>query len=166
MTAAALLFVVAATATGGAAAPAAPGVHSGGPRVRAGGSLPAQGRRAPGQAGVRGPLPFCNNPRYPLTKDEVRWCALIPKQDARCPELARACNRGATAEIVGHRARPQQSSTTIRFPSAPAPVRILLWILLAVGVRFSDLPDRPAGAGATPARQGRRRDRGRDRRAR
>ncbi len=129
MTAASLLFVVAATATGGAAAPAAPV------------STPAEAFPRKDVAALvkevfAAPVPFCTNPRYPLTKDEVRWCALIPKQDPRCPELARACNRGATAEIVGRRVRPQESSTSIKFPSAAAPVRILLWILLGVGVAF------------------------------
>ena len=136
MTAAALLFVVAATATGGAAAPAAPASTAAAPASAPADPFPRKDVAPLVKQVFAGPIPFCNNPRYPLTKDEVRWCTLIPKQDARCPELARACNRGATAEIVGHRARPQQSSTTIRFPSAPAPVRILLWILLAVGGAF------------------------------
>jgi len=129
VTAASLLFVVAATASGGAAAPAAPASTSADAFPRK--DVPALVKEV-----FAAPVPFCTNPRYPLTKDEVRWCALLPKQDPRCPELAHACNRGATAELVGRRARPQQSSTSIRFPSAAAPVRVLLWILLAVGVAF------------------------------
>ena len=40
------------------------------------------------------PFPFCTKPTYPLTPDEHKWCALIPKDDTRCPELAKACGRG------------------------------------------------------------------------
>ena len=136
MTAASLLFVVAATAAGGAAAPAStPAAPASTPAAPAD-AFPRKDVAALVKEVFAPPVPFCTNPRYPLTKDEVKWCALIPRQDPRCPELARACNRGATAEIVGRRARPQQSSTSIRFPSAAAPVRILLWILLGVGVAF------------------------------
>jgi hypothetical protein len=74
---------------------------------------------------------FCHDPHYPLTRDEVKWCALVPKDDPRCPDLARACSRGATAELLGQRARRQDSSTTVSFPSAPLPVRAILWVLLA-----------------------------------
>jgi len=76
---------------------------------------------------------FCHDPKYPLTPDEVKWCALLPKNDARCPELARACSRGATAELVGQRAR-RQESTTINVPSAPLPIRAVLWLILALVV--------------------------------
>ena len=76
---------------------------------------------------------FCHDPKYPLTSDEVKWCALLPKNDARCPELARACSRGATAELVGQRAR-REESTTIRVPSAPLPIRAILWVILAAVV--------------------------------
>jgi hypothetical protein len=129
VTPASLLFVVAATAAGGGAAPAAPAPTPAD-------AFPRKDVAALVKEVFAAPVPFCTDPRYPLTKDEVRWCALIPRQDARCPELARACNRGATAELVGKRARPQQSSTSIRFPSAAAPVRALLWTLLAGGVAF------------------------------
>ena len=130
-----MLFVVAATATGGAAA-TAPASTPAAPVSTPADAFPRKDVAALVKEVFATPVPFCTNPRYPLTKDEVRWCALIPKQDPRCPELARACNRGATAEIVGRRVRQQQSSTSIKFPSAAAPVRIFLWILLAVGVAF------------------------------
>jgi hypothetical protein len=77
-------------------------------------------------------ISFCHDPRYPLTRDEVKWCALLPKDDSRCPELARACSRGATAELVGQRAHRQPSTSTVSFPTAPLPLRALLWVLLAV----------------------------------
>jgi hypothetical protein len=75
---------------------------------------------------------FCHDPRYPLTREEVKWCALIKKDDARCPDLAKACGRGATAELVGKRPQRQDSTSTLSFPSAPLPVRALLWALLVV----------------------------------
>ena len=79
---------------------------------------------------------FCHDPKYPLTPDEVKWCALLPKNDARCPELARACSRGATAELVGQRARRADQGTSLSVPMAPLPIRALLWIMLALVVAF------------------------------
>ena len=64
----------------------------------------------------------------------MKWCALLPKNDARCPELARACSRGATAELVGQRARRQDVSLSV--PAAPLPIRAILWIMLALVVAF------------------------------
>jgi hypothetical protein len=76
---------------------------------------------------------FCTDPAYPLTSDELKWCALLGKDDTRCPALAKACNRGATAEVVGQRARPQRS-TSISLPSVGLPGKILLWIVLGAVV--------------------------------
>src|SRR6185295_7827375 len=77
---------------------------------------------------------FCTNPGYPLTRDELKWCDLLSKSDARCPQLAKACTRGATAELVGQQSHKQ--TTTISMPTAQLPVRMLLWIVLGVVVAF------------------------------
>jgi hypothetical protein len=78
---------------------------------------------------------FCKDESYPLTSDELKWCQLLPRDDARCPALARACTRGATGELYGQRAR-RQNETTISLPSSPLPIRALLWIVLAAVVAF------------------------------
>jgi hypothetical protein len=79
---------------------------------------------------------FCRDPKYPLTPDEVKWCALLPKNDARCPELVRACSRGATAELVSQRARRADQGTSLSMPTAPLPFRAVLWILIVLVVLF------------------------------
>jgi hypothetical protein len=77
---------------------------------------------------------FCTDPAYPLTRDELKWCDLLAKSDARCPQLLKACSRGATAELVGQQSHKQP--TTISMPTAQLPVRLLLWIVLGVVVAF------------------------------
>jgi hypothetical protein len=81
------------------------------------------------------PFPFCKNARYPLTPDEHKWCALMPKDDKRCPELAKACGLGATAKLEGNAER--RSSRQWTSPVTPLGVRILLWAVLAAGVAFA-----------------------------
>jgi hypothetical protein len=79
---------------------------------------------------------FCTDDHYPLTTDELKWCLLLPKDDARCPALARVCSRPATGELIGQRARQPGQSTTISLPSAALPIRALMWILVAAVVAF------------------------------
>jgi Domain of unknown function (DUF4129) len=132
VTNAALLLVVAVTATGGAAAPAAPasGAAPGDPFPRK--DVPTLVKQV-----YQREIPYCSNPRYPLTADEVRWCALIPKDDPRCPALARACTRGATAEVVfGRPAGKKHESPSFSLPMSPLPIRMLLWIILGLVVAF------------------------------
>jgi hypothetical protein len=128
-----LVLALGATATGGAA---------GGPSPPAGPTPPAA---APAEMLPRKDVPplvksvfeknfrFCTDPAFPLTTDELKWCALVSKEDPRCPALAKACTRGATAELVGKRAR-QQQIPSISLPLAGLPARILLWGLLAAVV--------------------------------
>ena len=75
-------------------------------------------------------FPFCTTPSYPLTSDELKWCPLLAKDDARCPALAKACSHGATADVVGQRKKP----TTISLPAFDLPVRMLLWIVLGAAL--------------------------------
>jgi hypothetical protein len=79
-----------------------------------------------------GGFSFCGDPDYALTPDELKWCALMPKHDARCPTLERACSRGATAEVVG-KLRHEPASPSFSMPYSPLLVRVLLWTLL-VGI--------------------------------
>ena len=81
------------------------------------------------------PFPFCKNPNYPLTPDEHRWCALMPKNDPRCPELAKVCGHGASARFDGNR-EPAKASRPWSLPVSPLAIRILLWGLLGVGLAF------------------------------
>jgi hypothetical protein len=78
-------------------------------------------------------LAFCHDSQYPLTDEELRWCELLPKgskkMDARCPKLAEACARGATASMVGRRRQ-----FTLSFPEVPGFVRYALWGFLIAGV--------------------------------
>jgi hypothetical protein len=78
---------------------------------------------------------FCTNPGYPLTREELKWCDLMSKSsDARCPQLSKACSRGATAELVGQRSH--KPTTTISMPTAQLPVRLLFWIVLGAVAAF------------------------------
>jgi hypothetical protein len=79
---------------------------------------------------------FCTDEKYPLTTDELKWCLLLPKDDARCPALARVCSRPATGKLIEQRARQPRDTTTISMPSSPMPVRALMWILLGAVVAF------------------------------
>jgi hypothetical protein len=73
---------------------------------------------------------FCHDPSYPLTGDEVSWCALMPGAgkdgDPRCPRFAEACRRGETASLV--RRRRMLSGEGLAIPGA------LAWVLLGIGV--------------------------------
>ena len=92
-----LALVLAATATGGAAG------GRGGPTPPGGSTPPAA---APTETLPRKDVPplvksvfeknfrFCTDPAFPLTADELKWCALVSKEDPRCPALAKACHRG------------------------------------------------------------------------
>jgi hypothetical protein len=75
---------------------------------------------------------FCHQASYPLTGDEVRWCALMPgggkTSDPRCPRLTEACQRGETARAVE---RPRQHLFSAELPAIPG---VLAWGLLALGV--------------------------------
>ena len=59
---------------------------------------------------------FCTDEHYPLTSDELKWCVLLAKEDARCPALARVCSRPATAR-AGRSARRSRGGCR----RAPAP---------------------------------------------
>jgi hypothetical protein len=75
---------------------------------------------------------FCHEPAYPLTADEVSWCALMPgggkDVDPRCPRFAEACQRGETARI---QARPRRHLFEAEVPAIPG---MLAWVLLGIGV--------------------------------
>jgi hypothetical protein len=58
-------------------------------------SPPAQGRRSAAEEGAgRQAFRVSARSRYPLTREELRWCDLVPKDDPRCPALRKACVRG------------------------------------------------------------------------
>jgi hypothetical protein len=82
------------------------------------------------------PFPFCTKATYPLTPEEHRWCALMPKDDKRCPELAKACGLGATAKFEGTKEARERAHAPWKSPVSPLGIRILLWVLLAAGVGF------------------------------
>jgi hypothetical protein len=133
VTGASLAFVL-AVAAGGAPAPGAPAASADAVQTN---SFPRKDVPTLVKQVFARDVTFCHDPRYPLTRDEVRWCALLRKNDERCPDLAKACSRGATAELVGQRARREESNpTTLSFPSASLPVRVVLWALLGLVVAF------------------------------
>ncbi len=68
---------------------------------------------------------FCHDPSYPLTQEELEWCALLPAKDTRCPSLRRACAAGVRAELVG-----QQQKLELKLPELPAFASVILWVLL------------------------------------
>jgi hypothetical protein len=82
-------------------------------------------------------FPFCRDPSYPMTAEEIAWCDLLPrgpkgsetKPDARCPGLAALCTKGPTAELMGR--QRLRRSFSVQGPVIPSAV---VWILLAVGV--------------------------------
>jgi hypothetical protein len=82
------------------------------------------------------PFPFCRNARYPLTPEEHKWCALLSKDDTRCPELAKACGLGATARFEGNKEARAHAARPWQVPVSPLSIRIILWALLAAGVGF------------------------------
>ncbi len=123
MTGAVLMLALAATATGGATVPAAPS----NPIGPAADAFPRKDVPALIKSVFEKDFQFCTDPEYPLTSDELKWCALAPKQDTRCPAFTRACTHGATAQVVGERGRQPKS---IALPTAPLAVRLLLWIVL------------------------------------
>ena len=79
---------------------------------------------------------FCLDKHFKMTRDEMQWCALLPKQDDRCPELERACGRAASGQLRTEHRRQDQSTTTITFPAAPGGLRLLLWLLVAAVVAY------------------------------
>jgi hypothetical protein len=121
-----LLFALAATTPGGAATPA-----SAPPRATTVAGTEAFPRKdvppLVKEVFATG-FPFCTDEGYPLTRDELKWCDLLPKQDPRCPALERACHRGPTAELVS-RSTPSDP-VTITLPRSPLPLRMILWLLL------------------------------------
>ena len=136
MSGALLVLALAATATGGsaggAAAPTRP-VEPTPPAAAPAETLPRKDVPPLVKSVFEKNFRFCTDPAFPLTTDELKWCALLGKEDARCPALAKACNRGATAEVVGQRAR-QHQPPSISLPLAGWPARILLWGVLAAVV--------------------------------
>ena len=82
------------------------------------------------------PFPFCKNAKYPLTPDEHKWCALLAKDDPRCPDLAKACGLGATAKFEGTKDARRRDARPWQAPVSPLGIRIILWALLAAGVGF------------------------------
>ena len=82
------------------------------------------------------PFPFCKNAKYPLTTEEHKWCALLSKDDTRCPELAKACGLGATAKFEGTKEARRRDARPWQAPVSPLGIRIILWALLAAGVGF------------------------------
>jgi hypothetical protein len=129
------MLALAATAAG-AAAPATPDGGAPPAAAAAGDPLAPRDVKPLLKQVFESGFPFCTEPAYPLTRDELKWCPLFTKDDSRCPALARVCGRGATAQVVGQKTRPRQSSSTVTFPSAPMGLRILLWALLAAGAGF------------------------------
>jgi hypothetical protein len=125
---ASLLFALAATATGGAAAS---GTTAAGAPAE---GLPHKEVTPLVKQVFETGFEFCTNPGYPLTKDELKWCALLSKSDARCPALEKVCGRGATAEVVGQQGH--RPSTTISIPNALLPVRLLFWLVLGAIIAF------------------------------
>lgn len=73
---------------------------------------------------------FCHQAKYPLTEDEVRWCALLPPaadaRSARCPDLARACQAGATAKLVA-----PSKPINLKLPSFGGLGRVIFYTLIA-----------------------------------
>jgi hypothetical protein len=129
VTAAGLVLALAATAAGGAVDAAAP------PPAPAAVHTPKDVPSLVKQVFETG-FPFCTQPTYPLTREELKWCPLFVKDDARCPNLARVCGRGATAQLVDQKPRPRHGTSTLSFPAAPFALRVVLWALLAAGVAF------------------------------
>jgi hypothetical protein len=72
---------------------------------------------------------FCHDPKYPLTADELEWCAIAPAKDARCPAFREACAQGAKAELIERR-RPIE----VTLPTLPYAVGVVLWVLLGLVV--------------------------------
>ena len=73
---------------------------------------------------------FCHKPEYPLTPFEKQWCDLgAGANRAACPTLAEACKREAQA-----RQFEQDEPLTIKLPKLGLPLRVILWILLAIAL--------------------------------
>jgi hypothetical protein len=73
---------------------------------------------------------FCHDPKYPLTAEELEWCAIAPAKDTRCPAFQQACEQGAKAQLVERR-RPIE----VTLPVLPRVAGIVLWgLLIAVVV--------------------------------
>jgi len=76
---------------------------------------------------------FCHEAKYPLTDDEVRWCALLPpatdRRAARCADFARACEAGATAKLV-----PPPKPINLKLPSFGGVGRVVFYALIVAGV--------------------------------
>jgi hypothetical protein len=79
---------------------------------------------------------WCTDKHYRMTRDDMQWCALLPPQDDRCPELAGACKRAAAGDLRTERRDRRDQSTTITFPAAPGIVRLLLWLLVGLIVAY------------------------------
>jgi hypothetical protein len=73
---------------------------------------------------------FCHDAKYPLTADEVRWCALLPRpadtRAARCADFARACEAGATAKLV-----PPSKPINLKLPGFGGLGRVVFYTLIA-----------------------------------
>lgn len=76
---------------------------------------------------------FCHDATYPLTAEEVRWCALLPSPPdpgvARCPAFLQACARGATAKVL-----ERQKPFEFKLPSFGGLGRWLFLAMLAVAI--------------------------------
>ena len=76
---------------------------------------------------------FCRDAKYPLTEDEVRWCALLPSsadaRAARCPSFAQACQAGATAKLV-----PPSKPIQLKLPSFGGLGSVVFYTLIAATV--------------------------------
>jgi hypothetical protein len=70
---------------------------------------------------------FCHDPKYPLSDREIGWCALVAKDNKRCPALHRACQAGATAR---HRDAPR--AREFKLPDLGGIGRLGLWLLFGV----------------------------------
>jgi len=81
-------------------------------------------------------VPWCTDKHFRMTRDDMQWCALLPPQDDRCPELAGACKRAAGGDIKWERRERRDQSTTITFPAAPGIVRLLLWLVVVLLVAY------------------------------
>ncbi|HEY4183561.1 MAG TPA: DUF4129 domain-containing protein [Polyangia bacterium] len=78
---------------------------------------------------------FCHDPKYALTADEIRWCALLPPASearaGRCPAFPQACQAGATAKRI-----EQRKPIDFKLPDFGGLGRLVFYTLIfgAVGV--------------------------------
>lgn len=114
------------TVSHGPGLPVKPNIHGEAP------ALPAPthpSERALGETLRSKRYQFCHEAKYPLTVDEVRWCALLPRpadaRSARCADFARACEAGATAKLV-----PPSKPLNLKLPSFGGLGRVVFYTLI------------------------------------